>query len=548
LTSNSQLPTHLADVNLFHIFEEVFVNFLNHPEFMSHLILFNANVITLDPKKKSAQLVAIHKNRVQAVTTNSALGQLKQKTTQVIDCLGKTLLPGFCDAHMHLQASAAGLMSLDLSHRKSIRSISDIQSAIKKFSKNLAPGTWIRARGYHEFHLAEKRHPTRRDLDMAAPEHPVKLTHQSTHACVLNSKALDHAGITRYTPDPPGGLIDRDLTTGDPNGVLFEMNDYLSRRIPPLDEAELIHGVRSVNQQLLSLGITSIHEASSNNDGAQWQTLCALKEKEYVVPRVSMMLGLKGFENKGIDNLSCPVGPDQLRLGPVKIILDETSGQLYPSQSKLNQSVLAIHQRGLQVAIHAIEENAVASAGSAIAHALKKFPRADHRHRIEHCSVCPPPLANHLASLGIMVVTQPSFIYYNGQRYRHTVPQAQLPYLYPIRTLQNEGLTVAAGSDTPIVPPNPMIGIHAAVTRTSETFDVLSKKEAVTPLEALRMYTQHAAKATFEEHSKGSITPGKFADLILVNDDPTAIPPDEIKHLEVEMTIVDGRIVWKKNA
>jgi predicted amidohydrolase YtcJ len=515
---------------------------------MPDLILFNANVITLDPQRESAQLVAIHKNRIQVVAGNDALKHLKQENTQVIDCDGKTLLPGFCDAHFHLLASAAESVGLDLSQRNNVRSISDIQTATHQFSKNLASDTWIRATGYHEFYLAEKRHPTRWDLDKAAPEHPVKLTHQSHHACVLNSRALDHVGISRYTPDPPGGLIDRDLNSGDPNGLLFEMNDFLALRIPPIDEVELTSGIRSVNQQLLSLGITSIHEASSHNGEQQWRTLCMLKEKEYVIPRVSMMLGLKGFDSIENSDFSSPVAPDQLCLGAVKIILDETSGQLYPSQSELNEFVLTIHRQGLQVAIHAIEENGVASAGNAIAHALEKVPRPDHRHRIEHCSVCSPPLAKRLASLDIMVVTQPAFIYYNGNRYINTVPRQHLPHLYPIHTLQQQGIIVVASSDAPIVPPNPLIGIHAAVTRTSANFDLLSEKEEVTPLDALRMYTQHAAQTTFEEQSKGSITPGKFADLVLLNGDPTAIPPDEIKKIEVEMTIVDGHIVWNTSA
>lgn len=513
---------------------------------MTDLILFNTNVITLDPKKKSARLVAIDKNRIRAVAANDALVQLKQPNTQVIDCEGKALLPGFCDAHFHLWASAADSAALDLSHRNNVRSISDIQTAIQNISKDLPPGAWIRARGYHEFYLAEKRHPTRGDLDQASPQHPVKLTHQSKHACVLNSQALAHVGITRYTPDPPGGLIDRDLKSGDPNGVLFEMNAFLDRRVPPIGEHEFVLGIQSVNQRLLSLGITSIHEASINNDQAQWHHLCALKAKENFLPKVSMMIGVKAFDNMEQGDFSCPVGENQLCLGAVKIMLDQTSGRLHPSQSELNQLVLRIHRRGFQVAIHAIEEIAVISASNAIAYALGISPRSDHRHRIEHCSVCPSPLAERLASLGIVVVTQPSFIYYNGHRYINTVNGRDLRHLYPVHTLQNEGVTVAASSDAPIVPPNPLIGIHAAVTRTSETFDLLTAKEAVSPFDALRLYMLNGAEANFEEQRKGSITPGKYADLVLLDKDPTAIPADEIKDIEVVMTIIDGKIVWRK--
>ncbi len=240
---------------------------------MIDLILLNANIITLDPKQKGARLVAIRKNRIHAVADNDAQKYINHNHTQVIDCDGKTVIPGFCDAHFHLLPSAASLVNLDLSNQVKVKSISDVQDRIREFSKKLAPGMWIRASGYNEFYLVEKRRPTRRDLDKAAPQHPVRLAHQSRHVHVLNSLALDQVGISRYTPDPPGGLIDRNLNSGDPTGVLFEMNDFLSKRIPPLDENELDRGVSLINQKLLSMGITSIEDASSHNDVKQWEML-----------------------------------------------------------------------------------------------------------------------------------------------------------------------------------------------------------------------------------------------------------------------------------
>ena len=164
--------------------------------YMTDIILINANVITLNPEKPIAQLVAIRKNKIQAVTDNEALKYLQKKHTRVIDCRGKTLIPGFYDTHFHLQASAASLVSLNLSHLGKMQSVLDIQTRIRKFSKNLAPATWIRATGYNDFYLAGRRHPTRWDLDKAAPNHFVKLSHQTRHICVLNSVALSCAGIS----------------------------------------------------------------------------------------------------------------------------------------------------------------------------------------------------------------------------------------------------------------------------------------------------------------------------------------------------------------
>ncbi|KKL74931.1 hypothetical protein LCGC14_2059970, partial [marine sediment metagenome] len=365
---------------------------------------------------------------------------------------------------------------------------------------------------------------------------------QSRHAHVLNSLALDHVGISKYTPDPSGGLIDRSLNAGEPNGVLFEMNDFLSKRIPPLDEGELNRGIRLINQELLSMGITSIHDASSHNDIKHWKALSVLKEKNKFIPRATMMLGLQGFKNLGKCD-SGPISKDQLRLSAVKLILDATTGQLHPPQSELNQLVLDIHRSGLQVAIHAVEELAVESACSAIEYALGKLPKSDHRHRIEHCSICSLSLAKRIASLGIMVVTQPSFIYYNGDRYFKSVADNEIQNLYPINTLLKAGVSVAGSSDSPIVPPNPLMGIYAAVSRKTKTGKTISAKERISPLIALGLYTNNAVRATFDEGIKGSITPGKFADLVLLNGDPTRLPADEIKDLAVEMTFLDGKIV-----
>jgi predicted amidohydrolase YtcJ len=512
-----------------------------------NLLLTNANVITLDPLRPKADGVIMAKGRIRGLQPGDGAAVGPSAGGRVVDCRGKTLLPGFMDCHFHLHAFAESFVSLDLGPGRRLRSISDIQSQIRKFAGRLPTAKWIRAKGYNEFYLAEKRHPNRWDLDAAAADHPVKLTHRSGHAHVLNSRALALVGVSKTTADPRGGMIERDLATGEPTGLLFEMGDFLAKRIPSLEAQELEQGIRAADQKLLSLGITSVQDTSAGNDAERWNLFRSWKQSGLLKPRVNLMLGLEGFGQRAAADFSTHLSPDQLRLNGIKIILDETTGRLIPSQDELNALVLKIHRCGSQVAIHAIEENAVQSACRAIEFALKKFPRSDHRHRIEHCSVCPPSLAKQLASLGIMVVTQPAFIYFHGDRYLQTVAARQLPNLYPIGTLFKKGVTVAASSDCPIVPPDPLIGIYAAIARLSATGRPVLTKERIGNLAALRMYTQYAALAGFEERHKGSITPGKLADLVLLNGDPSKLPPDEIKDLEVEMTVLDGKIVWNKN-
>lgn len=513
-----------------------------------NLILTNAKVVTMNPLQPAAGKLLIRGGKVVSIGREGDTFEFPSAGFEVIDCRGKTVLPGFIDAHIHVNAFAESLVTLNLAPARGYVSIEKIQEVLGNQSRYLPEGTWIRARGYNEFYLSEKRHPTRHDLDETTPHHPVKLTHRSGHAHVLNSLALKLVGISAETPDPPGGLIERDLQTGQPTGLLFEMGEFLSRSIPPLEREAMDKAVRSASENLLSFGITSVQDATYSRNRERWQDLSRWKEKGIFRPRVSMMLGMLSSEEFGRGDYSSAVQQHQLRLGATKIVVDQTTGELYPKQSDLNEMVSRSHKLGLQVAIHAIEEPAVESACIAIEQALRSLPRADHRHRIEHCSVCRPEMAQRLASLGILVVTQPSFIYYHGDRYLATVPSEQIDHLYPIRSLLESGICVAAGSDCPIVPPNPLIALYSVVSRRSESGQTVLLKEALDLKEALRMFTQNAAKATFEEDFKGAVAPGKAADLVILSGDIMKASPEEIPHLEVETTILDGEVVWERGA
>jgi predicted amidohydrolase YtcJ len=509
------------------------------------MLLTNANVVTMDPSRPRAECIAISGGTILFVGSKMALGKPAANDFELVDCGGRTILPGFIDAHCHLRAFVESFATLDLRPRTGLSSIAAIKAAIRNLSQMAVPGTWIRGRGYNEFYLAEKRHPTRWDLDEVAPNHPVKLTHRSGHAHVLNSLALQLVNISIETADPAGGLIDRDINTGEPTGVLYEMSQYLSERIPPLDHHSFLAGVKLANEQLLRLGISSVQDASYLNGLDQWKKFRAWRVDGLFRPRISMMLSAKLVKENETEEYRSGMEGNDPRITGAKIILDETTGELHPAQPELNEIVMQAHQKGFQVAIHAVEKAAVESACCAIENALQHFPRADHRHRIEHCSVCDPVLSERLASLGVMVVTQPAFIYYNGDRYLKTVPRQHLAYLYPLKTLLENGVIVAASSDFPIDPPNPLVGLYSAVTRRSKTGEVVSEEQAIPPWTALRMYTHEAARAAFDEETRGSIGPGKVADLVLLSDDPTRVAPEDIKDIKVEMTVIGGEIVWE---
>ncbi|MFA4837490.1 MAG: amidohydrolase [Dehalococcoidia bacterium] len=509
------------------------------------LILFNANVLTMEALNPRAQLVAIGGGKIIGVGKNSDIAAFNGSQTVLIDCQDKTVIPGFHDAHLHLFALVSSLLSIDCSP-SSVSSIVDIKRLVASKAAQAHSGNWIRGSDYNEFALNEKRHPNRWDLDQAAPGHPVKLSHRTRQASVLNSMALSLAGITSQTPDPSGGIIDRDYETGEPTGLLFGMDRYLDNVIPPRPAEELDEGLRQANQLLLASGITSLQDATVQNGIDQWEQFCKIKGAGKLKPRVAMMFGFDALDRFLEAGLIAGAGDENLRLGAVKILIDETRGPLNPPQGELNGMVLRAHRAGFQVALHAVEENTSKAAIDAIEYARQQMPKADPRHRIEHCSECPAHLLQRLKELRATVVTQPAFLYYSGDRYLAQVAPEKLPWLYRVGAFQTNGIEVAFSSDSPVSPPSPLTGIYSAVTRKSESGQVISPQEAILAGQALRMYTLGGARSCFQEGAVGSIAIGKLADLVVLSVDPTAVRSDELKGIAVEKTIIGGEIAWEK--
>lgn len=511
---------------------------------MSQLVvLHHANVITLNRQHPRTELVAAKGDRIVYVGRNGDIEHFDSQRTTFIDCQGKTLVPGFNDAHCHLMSYVGSLLSIDCSKAASI---SDIKAAIGDRARQTPPGTWITGTGYNEFYLSEKRHPNRWDLDEAAPDHPIRLVHRSWHATVLNSLALKQLSLSVETAEPPGALFDRVPDTGELNGLLFGMESYLKEKLPPLTEDQLQKGVALANQELLLLGITSIQDASHTNGLAQWQTFGRFKADRWLDSRVSMMIGFDHLAEFREGGMTPGYGDEHLHLGAVKIVLDRATGSIHPPQDVLDHQVLEAHRAGFQVALHAVEESTLEAAIIALEKALKELPRDDHRHRIEHCSICPPGLLQRLKSLRAVVVTQPSFLYHSGERYLKEVPPQELRWLYCTGAFYRGGLTTAASSDFPVVPPGPLTGIYAAVTRKAETGQTILPGERVTALQALVMYTRNGAFAAFDDKVKGTISVGNLADLVLLNADPTRVPGEELREIKVLMTVVGGKVLWRQ--
>ena len=508
-------------------------------------VLHNANVVTLDGRSSSAAVVAVHGGRVAWTGPVESLRKATGPGVELIDCQGGTLVPGFIDAHCHLLAYASSLSAADC-RPSAVSTIADIQRAVRRRTATAAPGEWVRAFGYDELELAERRHPTRWELDEASPRNPVRLSHGSGHAVVLNSLGLEAVGISTSTLEPPGAVIERSTETGEPSGVLLEMDGYLDGRIPSLAEDELFRALGLAGERMLSRGITSVQDATAANSLDRWTLFGKIKERGIFGPRVTMMPGaayLSDFTGQGIGFAH---GDDLLNLGAAKIMLTATAGRLHPEVDAVWATVLEAQTEGFPVAIHAVEPQTVIAAAGAIAYARARGgPGATLRHRVEHCSECPPEAIEALAAAGAVVVTQPGFVYHRGRRYLAAVPPERRRWLYPVRSLREAGICVGSGSDAPVTEPDPLLAIWAAMRRRTRDGELVGGEQVVSVDEALRMSTIAAAVTSSQDADKGSIEAGKLADFALLDRDLLQVGADEIRDIRVMKTIVGGRAAWE---
>jgi hypothetical protein len=448
-----------------------------------------------------------------------------------------------------------------------VKSIEEMKRQITLRAASTPPGEWIIGRGYNHHQLKEKRHPTRWDFDESAPNHKVFITRTCGHIAVANSRVLAEFGITKDTLDPEGGRIERDAQ-GEPNGVLYEQA-MLQIRMKTLPSAnDLEKGMKLMNSDFLRLGITSVHDASGMNP-EEIRTFQRGVTEGWIQVRLYLMFRSSEPSNRLGEiylqsGLLTGLGNEKLRLGPYKLMLDGAGsggsaamrdayshnpadyGILYMNQDELNRKVLKAHEAGYQVAIHAIGDKAIEMALLSFESALKQHPRPNHRHRIEHCGFLDESLANKIRELGIVPVLGVPFLYELGDTYIDVYGLDRLNSIYPLHRLLEKGIQTPLSSDAPVIEPNPMNGIYAAVTHKTKSGKIIAPDERVSIQQALRAYTLSGAYASFEEDIKGSIEVGKLADLIVLSRNILECPPDDILNTSVDLTMVNGVVVYQK--
>lgn len=517
------------------------------------LILSNGKIVSVDEAFSIHNTIVVTNGKVVELGDASLLD--KYEATTVRDLDGKTLIPGFIDSHTHISGDPQRY--IDLSE---VTSIAEIQDLIRAKATQLGAGEWITGYGWSEDELAEGRKPLRGDLDVAAPRNPVTLTRAGGHSAVVSTSALGLAEINNNTPDPEGGVIERD-ENGVANGIIRERQGIVGRLVPDSTYEELLASLEINLGNLLAKGITSITDASTDPDEyAMWEELYA--KPGVKLPRSAVQF--QWFDTETINEVKARVGDGNefLRIGPIKVFADGgfTGPAAFTKEPYLNQGdyrgylnmpaeelvahINEIHDAGWQMGIHAIGDAAIELVVATLADALTRNPREDHRTYLNHFSMRPSDeTMETMAEHGIHITQQPNFTYTLEGRYVANLDGWRLEHNNPVRSPMDHGIHVAISSD--ILPIGPLVGIYAAVTRKGMSGRVFGADEAITIEEAIAGYTIKGAYLGFEEDLKGSLEPGKLADMVVLSDDILTIDPEEIMGIEIEQTYVGGELVYQ---
>ena len=532
------------------------------------LALINARIATLNRNDDTAQAVAVKDGKFVHVGSTEEVRKLVDQDTQVIDAEGKTVTPGFVESHCH--PSMAGLMLRFEADVRNAQSIDEIVDRLRHKADQIPKDKWVKGFGYNDQKLAEKRHPTRWDLDKVSAEHPVFLSRMDGHLAVANSMALKMAGISSATADPDGGRLDRDAQSKEPNGVLREQAQTLVKAIiPPYSVEDLKTGILFACEQLAVWGITSFNDAAVAQEAMiAYQEL--LNENKLRL-RVGMMIpGIPLLEFPGyleeLKSLGIKAGFGNERLGiyGTKFMCDGSmsgwTAALYEpyandpdeygitviSNEELTAGIVEAHKAGLRPVTHAIGDRAIDIVLDAIETALNERPDPDHRMSIEHCSIPSAEAIDRIRRVGVLPSSSVGFLYELGPSHILGLGPERIKRYFPHKTYLENGIISVGNSDWFVTSGNIVQQLYGVVTRKCYTGEVVGAEEAIPVKEALRLYTVNGAYASFEEKSKGSIEPGKLADMVVLDRDIFNIPAEEIKDIQVEITIVGGELVYHK--
>jgi len=544
------------------------------PPVPADLVLLGGRIVTLDPRRPEAEALAARDGRIVAVGSAAEVRGLVGARTRVVDLAGRLAVPGFIEAHGHFASLGESLSVVDLTH---CRDVDDLVRRVAHAASAARPGAWILGRGWHQEKWARPAlpevggYPTHEELSRAVPDHPVLLTHASGHAALANALALEQAGIDAATPDPPGGTIVRDAA-GRPTGALHENAEALVRRAHerwlaarPPDQAE--HDARATleaaDAACLAHGVTSFQDAGS--DFATVDRIRALVDAGRLGVRLWVML------RADLPELSARasayrVEGERLTVRAIKAYADgalgthgawllapyadraETSGGPLDPLDEIEAAARLALEQGFQLCVHAIGDRANREVLDIFTRAFARVADGPRRRfRLEHVQHLDPADVPRVARLGVVASMQPTHCVSDGPWVeRRLGPQRAASGAYVWRRLLDAGARIAAGTDTPVESVDPIATFHAAVTRQMADGVAFHPEQRLTRREALTAMTLDAAYAAFEETVKGSLAPGKLADVTVLSQDLLEIPAERIRDTRVDLTIVDGRVRYER--
>jgi predicted amidohydrolase YtcJ len=524
-------------------------------------VLRGGRLPTVQETSPGASAIAIAEDRIIAVGRDSEVESWIGPQTEVVELRGRAIVPGFDDSHNH---PLYGLLFGSYIGPRSTRSIDGVLEMLREVSGQRAAGEWILGWGFEETKLG--RFLTRHDLDRVSKDHPVLVLHSSGHVAMVNSRALEGAGIDSESPDPPGGRLERD-PAGELTGVVRENWEVLFTREQPMPSPDFTDAAAYLKGELemfTRAGVTSIGDALVRPDsfflylyatmtGAKTRVRLMFRDEHLGFARLARWLdrvGILGTLSRG-----------RLRVGPIKVFHGNSlsGGTCWLSepyagrpddygvppartQEELNAHLLEIHSAGFQLAVHSNGDREIAMVLDAFETVQREAPRPDPRHRIEHASVMNPELLRRSRELGVVLVFM-AYLWEHGDKMEQ-YGEARFPWLNPYRAALREGVALADHSDYPISTAFGLNALHGMTTRISEEGKVYGAEQRIEAVDALRISALGGAYASFEEERKGSLEVGKLADLVVLSRDPSQVPPEQLRDLRVEMTFIGGERVY----
>jgi predicted amidohydrolase YtcJ len=523
------------------------------------IILYNGNFWTVNPRQPRAQAVAISGGRFLAIGTNDEVLALALGSAKKVDLGGMTVLPGFIDAHSHpAEAGLSHLRMVDCDQR----SIADILRLLHERALKTPAGDWVLGFKYDDTKTVEGRPLTIAELDAAVPDHPVYIQHRGGHTAWVNSQAITLAKIDDHTPDPPGGKYDRDPATGHLTGHVSENGRETFDRIIPSNFTREDHreGVRLISQMMTRAGITSVTDAMGNPDDLR--AYQDARESGQLNMRVYCHIYQEFMDQMLAAGIKTGLGGEWVKIGAQKMICDGSIsertarlsqpyvgrpndfGILVTTEEELYRQARKAHAAGWQLATHANGDVAIDNTLRVYERLQKELPRKEARYRLEHCTVVNDSLIARIQALGAIPTPFSTYAYYHGEKMKEYGPD-RVNQMFALRSFIDAGIRPTQASDYPPGPFEPMMALQSEVTRTDAHGNVWGPRQKITLEEAIRVGTINGAYASYEETLKGSIEPGKLADLVVLGRDVFREDPSNIINIPIERTMVGGRWAWE---